>query len=72
MIACPGWTGWRAALATPAIPAAPEQIRAWLAGLADAATIRYLEYGRGNPVMLEHADQIRGLSYEARKISDKL
>jgi hypothetical protein len=47
--------GWPAALAAPAIPASAEQIRAWLAGLADAAAIRYLEYGHGNPVMLVHS-----------------
>jgi len=50
-----GLAGWRTALATPAIPTAPEQIRAWLTGLADAATIRYLDYGHGNPVMLVHS-----------------
>jgi hypothetical protein len=32
--------------------AAPDQIKAWLAGLADAAATRYLEYGHGNAVML--------------------
>ena len=50
-----GLAGWSAALAAPLIPGSPEQIRAWLAGLADAAVIRYLEYGHGNPVMLVHS-----------------
>jgi hypothetical protein len=46
---------WPATLAAPFIPQAAEQARAWLAGLADAAAIRYLEYGHGNPVMLVHS-----------------
>jgi hypothetical protein len=40
-----GLAGWSAALAAPLIPGSAEQISAWLAGLADAAVIRYLEYG---------------------------
>ena len=50
-----GLPGWRAALALAAIPASPDQTRAWLAGLADEATTRYLEYGHGNAVMLVHS-----------------
>jgi hypothetical protein len=50
-----GLAGWPAALVAPLGPGSPEQIRAWLAGLADAAVIRYLGYGHGNPVMLVHA-----------------
>jgi hypothetical protein len=50
-----GLAGWPAALAAPLIQGPPEQARAWLAGLADAAVIRYLEYGHGNPVMLVHS-----------------
>jgi hypothetical protein len=50
-----GLAGWSAALAAPLIPPSPEQIRAWLAGLADAAVVAYLEYGHGNPVMLVHS-----------------
>jgi hypothetical protein len=46
---------WSAALAAPLIEGSPEEARMWLAGLADAAVIRYLEYGHGNPVMLVHA-----------------
>ena len=47
--------GWPAALAAPAIPASAAEMRSWLAGLADAATIRYLSYGHGNGVMLVHS-----------------
>ena len=47
--------GWPAALAAPAIPASPAEIRSRLAGLADAATIRYLSYGHGNGIMLVHS-----------------
>ena len=50
-----GLAGWSAALAAPLIQGPPEQARAWLAGLADAAVIRYLEYGHGEPVMLVHS-----------------
>jgi hypothetical protein len=50
-----GLAGWPAPLAAPLTQGPPEQTRAWLAGLADAAVIRYLEYGHGNPVMLVHA-----------------
>ena len=46
---------WPAALAGFCVPAAPEQIRALLAELADAATVRYLFYGHGNGVMLVHS-----------------
>lgn len=47
--------GWPAAAAAPGIPAFPAEIRDWLAGLADAATIRYLSYGHGNAIMLVHS-----------------
>ena len=46
---------WPAALAGFSVPAAPEQIRALLAELVDAATVRYLFYGHGNGVMLVHS-----------------
>ena len=46
---------WPAALAAPAIPASPAEIRTRLAGLANAATIRYLSYGHGNGIMLVHS-----------------
>jgi hypothetical protein len=49
-----GLAGWPAALPAAGVPAAGEEIQAWLAGLADAATFRYLEYAHGNPVMLVH------------------
>jgi hypothetical protein len=51
----PRLAGWETALAAAAIPDSPDQIRAWVAGLADAATIRYLHYGHGNAVMLVHS-----------------
>ncbi len=47
--------GWRPAVASAAIPASPDQTRAWLASLADEATTRYLEYGHGNAIMLVHS-----------------
>jgi hypothetical protein len=50
-----GLPGWSATLAAPRIPAAPEALRSWLAGLVDTATIRYLRYGHGNGVMLVHS-----------------
>jgi hypothetical protein len=46
-----GWTGSVAAL-RPA--AGPEQARDLLAGLVTAATLRYLRYGYGSPVLLVH------------------
>jgi hypothetical protein len=49
-----GLAGWPETLATPAIPGIAEETRSWLAALADAATIRFLNYGHGNPVMLVH------------------
>ena len=51
----PGLAGWQTAVASAAIPASPDQARAWLAGLADEATTRYLEYGHGNAIMLVHS-----------------
>ena len=47
--------GWPAALAATTAQVSADEARAWLAGLADAAVIRYLDYGHGNPVMLVHA-----------------
>ena len=46
---------WPSALAGFSVPAAPAQIRELLAGLVDAATLRYLFYGHGNGVMLVHS-----------------
>lgn len=46
---------WPPALAGFSAPAEPEQIRALLAGLVDAATLRYLFYGHGNGIMLVHS-----------------
>jgi hypothetical protein len=50
-----GLVTWPSALAGFSVPSAPEQIRALLAGLVDAATIRYLFYGHGNGIMLVHS-----------------
>lgn len=50
-----GLPGWSRTLDGFGIPAEPEQIRARLAALADAATCRYLYYGHGNGVMLVHS-----------------
>jgi hypothetical protein len=50
-----GLAGWSAMLSAAPIPGSAQEIRAWLAGLADAAAIRYLEYGHGNPIMLVHS-----------------
>jgi len=47
--------GWAAALTAPQIPASAEELGPWLAGLVDAAAIRYLRYGHGNGVMLVHS-----------------
>jgi Questin oxidase-like len=47
--------GWPAALAAPGIPASAAEISSALAGLADAAVIRYLSYGHGNGIMLVHS-----------------
>lgn len=47
--------GWPEALAGFSVPAEPEQIRAQLASLVDAATRQYLFYGHGNGVMLVHS-----------------
>jgi hypothetical protein len=46
---------WPPPLPAFAVTAAPEQIRARMADLVDAATIRYLFYGHGNGVMLVHS-----------------
>jgi hypothetical protein len=50
-----GLPGWQAALAAPRVPASAEELRSWLAGLVDAAVIRYLRYGHGEGVMLVHS-----------------
>jgi hypothetical protein len=50
-----GVPGWSRTLDGFSIPAEPEQIRARLAALADAAACRYLYYGHGNGVMLVHS-----------------
>jgi hypothetical protein len=50
-----GLPGWPTALTAPGIPASAAEIRSWLAGLADAATVRYLSYGHGNGIMLVHS-----------------
>ena len=50
-----GLAGWTAALAAPQLPAPAGELRSWLAGLVDAATVRYLAYGHGNGVMLVHS-----------------
>lgn len=47
--------GWPAALAAPQIPASAEALRSWLAGLVDAAAVRYLRYGHGEGIMLVHS-----------------
>jgi hypothetical protein len=46
---------WPQAMAGFSVPAEPEQIRALLADLVDAATLRYLFYWHGNAVMLVHS-----------------
>jgi hypothetical protein len=50
-----GLARWPAAIAAPLTQGPPEQARAWLAGLADTAVTRYLDYAHGNPVMLVHS-----------------
>jgi len=46
--------GWPAALAAAPARMPAEDARTWLAALADAAVVRYLEYAHGDPVMLVH------------------
>jgi Questin oxidase-like len=46
---------WPAALAAPQIPASAEALEPWLAGLVDAAVLRYLRYGHGEGIMLVHS-----------------
>jgi len=46
---------WPPALAVPQLAAPSESLRSWLAGLVEAATIRYLSFGHGNGVMLVHS-----------------
>ena len=50
-----GLPGWPSVLAGFSVPQRPEQIRARLTEVVDAATIRYLSYGHGNGVMLVHS-----------------
>ena len=50
-----GLPGWPAALAAPRLPASPEALKSWLAGLVDAAALAYLRFGHGNGVMLVHS-----------------
>jgi hypothetical protein len=50
-----GLPGWPASRAAPQLPASAEAVRFWLAGLVDAATIRYLRYGHGESIMLVHS-----------------
>jgi hypothetical protein len=50
-----GLAGWSAVRSASLTAESPEQVRAWLAGLADAAVLRYLDYGHGNPTMLVHS-----------------
>ena len=51
----PELDGWPDALAGLRTPGTPEETRATLTALVDAATLSYLRYGHGNPVMLVHA-----------------
>jgi Questin oxidase-like len=51
----PAVDGWPDALAGLPAPGTPEETRATLTALVDAATLSYLRYGHGNPVMLVHA-----------------
>jgi len=46
---------WVPALAAPRLPDSAEALRSWLAGLVDAATIRYLGFGHGESIMLVHS-----------------
>ncbi len=50
-----GLPGWPSVQAGFGVPQRPEQIRARLTEVVDAATIRYLSYGHGNAVMLVHS-----------------
>ena len=51
----PELDGWPDALARLRTPGTAEETRATLTALVDAATLSYLRYGHGNPVMLVHA-----------------
>jgi hypothetical protein len=46
---------WPSVLAGFGVTGTPDQIKALLAGLVDAATLRYLLYGHGNSIMLVHS-----------------
>ena len=50
-----GLPGWPSVQAGFSVPQQPEQIRARLTEVVDAAAIRYLSYGHGNAVMLVHS-----------------
>jgi hypothetical protein len=50
-----GLPGWTETLAAPELPADPERMPPWLADLVDAAVLRYLHYGHGDPIMLVHS-----------------
>ncbi|MEO3810342.1 questin oxidase family protein [Sphaerisporangium sp. B11E5] len=49
-----GVPGWPAALAALRPPADDDDVPARLMDLIDAATVRYLAYGKGSPVLLVH------------------
>ncbi|HEY2508919.1 MAG TPA: questin oxidase family protein [Streptosporangiaceae bacterium] len=51
----PGWPETLSGAGALAVPAQPEQIRAALTELVDAAVIGYLTYGHGNGIMLVHS-----------------
>jgi hypothetical protein len=46
---------WSAALAAAHLPASEDALRSWLADLVEAASVRYLGYGQGEPIMLVHS-----------------
>jgi Questin oxidase-like len=50
-----GLAGWSDVRSAPIVAGSGEQVRAWLAELADAAVLRYLDYGHGNATMLVHS-----------------
>ena len=55
MTASRGWPRFRGWPAASLAGGPPEEIRAWLSGLADAAVFRYADIAHGNPVMLVHS-----------------
>jgi hypothetical protein len=50
-----GLPGWAPALGALRPAGSPADVRTRLAGLADAATVRYLTHGHGSGVMMVHA-----------------